>query len=74
MLTIKVKWKGKCPKHPRFNPEKQGVGAIRGGCETCNQLVSVYRQVSVARNQMHTFEEFSKAGAYVKALERSANG
>jgi hypothetical protein len=39
-VHIKLKLKGKCPKHPRFNPEL-GRGAIRGGCSECMALYEV---------------------------------
>jgi hypothetical protein len=39
-VHIKLKLKGKCPKHPRFNPEL-GRGAIRGGCPECMALYEV---------------------------------
>jgi hypothetical protein len=39
-IHIKMKLKGKCPKHPRFNPEI-GQGAIRGGCRECLALCQV---------------------------------
>ena len=25
----------KCPRHPRYNPEKDGSGSIRANCSTC---------------------------------------
>lgn len=44
MLKIgTLKWKGRCRKHPRFDPE-QGEGAIRGGCVHCYELLEIYRQ------------------------------
>ena len=33
---------GKCPKHPRYDPAKQGIGAIKGGCDVCWALWNVY--------------------------------
>ncbi len=41
MLTVKVKRKLTCPRHPKFNPE-QGEGAIRGGCVACWAICDVY--------------------------------
>ncbi len=43
MLKIgSVRWRGKCPRHPRFDPYMDGRGAIRGGCEKCTALVDIY--------------------------------
>ncbi len=41
-LQIKIKWKGKCQRHTRFNPEKDGRGGIRGACPSCEALMVVY--------------------------------
>jgi hypothetical protein len=45
-VRLKLRLKGKCPKHPRFTPEV-GQGAIRGGCRECLALY----QVVAARDQ-----------------------
>jgi hypothetical protein len=37
-----VRWRGKCPRHPRFDPYLDGRGAIRGGCEKCTALADIY--------------------------------
>jgi hypothetical protein len=72
-IHIKMKLKGKCPKHPRFNPEI-GQGAIRGGCREClapYQVVAARDQAAAAlrRNspshigcsQTHALEEVRSA-------------
>ena len=42
MLRIgSIRWRGKCPKHPRFDPYFDGRGAIRGGCERCSLLADI---------------------------------
>jgi hypothetical protein len=28
----------KCLRHPRYNPEREGAGAIRGGCRYCQAI------------------------------------
>ncbi len=44
MLKIeRVKWHGKCPRHPRFDPEADGVGAIKGGCPQCQELLVIFK-------------------------------
>jgi hypothetical protein len=37
-----VRWKGRCSKHPRYNPEIDGLGGIRGGCRRCEMLLEIY--------------------------------
>ncbi len=42
MLRIgSIRWRGKCPKHPQFDPYTDGRGAIPGGCERCSQLADI---------------------------------
>ena len=58
-IHIKMKLKGKCPKHPRFNPEL-GRGAIRGGCREClalYQVVAARDQVVAALRQLEELAE-----------------
>src|SRR5579864_4546849 len=43
MLKIgTVKWRGRCPRHPMFDPEADGPGAIRGGCSRCQELQTIF--------------------------------
>jgi hypothetical protein len=43
MLKIEtVKWFGKCPRHPMFDPAADGIGAIKGGCTHCQNLQAIY--------------------------------
>jgi hypothetical protein len=43
MLKIgSVRWRGKCPRHPKFDPYMDGRGAIRGGCEKCAALADIH--------------------------------
>jgi hypothetical protein len=39
-IRMKMRLKGKCPKHPGYNPE-EGEGAIRGVCPHCRALYEV---------------------------------
>jgi hypothetical protein len=36
-----IRFKGRCSRHPRFNPE-HGEGAIRGGCPRCQKLYDIH--------------------------------
>lgn len=43
MLKIEaVRWHGKCPRHPMFDPETGGTGAIKGGCSHCLELQAIF--------------------------------
>ena len=34
-LRVRRSVRVKCPRHPRYNPEREGAGAIRGGYRYC---------------------------------------
>lgn len=43
MLKIgAIRWKGRCNKHPGYNPEVDGLGGVRGGCRKCEMLLDIY--------------------------------
>ena len=43
MLKIgSVRWRGKCSRHPMFDPYVDGRGAIRGGCPRCSALADIH--------------------------------
>jgi len=37
-----IRWKAKCSRHPRFDPDIDGAGAIPGNCARCHQLQTIY--------------------------------
>jgi hypothetical protein len=37
-LKVSERVKAKCDRHPRYNPERDGRGGIKGGCSTCFRL------------------------------------
>jgi hypothetical protein len=59
MLKIKAaKWFGKCPRHPMFDPEADGVGAVRGGCPHCLELLTIYQNHQRTLQLMRAFAPF----------------
>jgi hypothetical protein len=42
-LKITERVKGKCGRHPRYNPEKDGRAGIRGACSCCFSLYDLYQ-------------------------------
>jgi hypothetical protein len=56
MLKIgTVKWRGKCSRHPMFDPQADGPGAIRGGCSRCQDLQTIFDSHQRTLRLMRTF-------------------
>jgi hypothetical protein len=56
MLKIgTVKWRGKCSRHPMFDPEADGIGAIKGGCSRCQDLQAIFESHQITLRLMRTF-------------------
>ncbi len=36
------RFRGRCPKHKKFDPAAGGVGAVKGGCVDCLKLVAIF--------------------------------
>jgi hypothetical protein len=65
MLKIgSVRWRGKCTKHPAFNPALDGPGAIRGNCQRCSDLMVIHDLHQKALQLMRNFRpmEEKKSG------------
>src|SRR5215469_2613030 len=41
-LRVRRSVRVKCPRYPRYNPEREGAGAIRGGCRYCLAIYELY--------------------------------
>jgi hypothetical protein len=57
MYKTTFKFKGKCPKHTRFNPEKDGLDGVKGGCDTCMTLALVNQYLVKAQHWAKAFEK-----------------
>ncbi len=67
MLKIgSVRWRGKCTKHPGFDPASDGPGAVRGNCQRCKDLVAIYDLHQQTLRLMRTFRpaEEKKMGSH----------
>ncbi len=42
-LKVAERVKAKCNRHPRYNPERDGRGGIKGGCSTCFSLFDLHQ-------------------------------
>jgi hypothetical protein len=51
-LTVAERVKGKCDRHPRYNPERDGRGGIKGGCSACFSLYNL-QQARLALDAAH---------------------
>ena len=45
MWKARLKVNMKCPVHPRYNPEKGGRGAIKGGCRMCESIAIAHEKL-----------------------------
>jgi hypothetical protein len=56
MLKIeRSRWHGKCSRHPMFDPEADGIGAIKGGCPRCLELQAIFESHSHTLRLMSAF-------------------
>jgi hypothetical protein len=56
MLKIgSVRWKGRCHKHPSYDPQTDGLGGIRGGCTRCDLLLEIWMAHSKLVRLMRDF-------------------
>lgn len=49
MMGVKVRWRGRCNRHKRYDPYKQGPGAAVASCPVCQQMVRVARAEAALR-------------------------
>ena len=56
MLKIGVvRWRGKCSRHPKFDPYTDGLGAIRGACAKCTALFEIHEYHQKMMTLMRSF-------------------
>jgi hypothetical protein len=68
MLKIGVvRWRGKCSRHPTYDPYSDGEGAIRGGCARCTALFEIYEH---HRKMVSLMREFAPPVVRKKVLGR----
>ena len=48
--------RGRCSRHPAYNPVKDEQGGIKGGCEDCHALFRAYRAYLAFREAIEEFE------------------
>ncbi len=56
MLRIgTLRWKGRCSRHPRYNPAYDGESGVVGACPRCLNLLDIYEQHSRLVRMMRDF-------------------
>jgi len=66
-LKINERVKGKCSRHTRYNPEKDGRAGIRGACSCCFSLYDLY-QARLALDVAHR-EFVRRAGPWSRVRQ-----
>jgi len=60
-----VRFRAKCARHPKFNPAREGLAAIRGACPKCHLLLDIFemhqRLVGLMRQAVPPRETPAKA-------------
>jgi len=56
-LVVKSKVVMKCDKHPRYNPEKDGLGGVVGNCHKCLDLFGVHKFHMQMINAVRSYQE-----------------
>jgi hypothetical protein len=54
-LKLNERVRAKCSRHPRYNPEKDAVAGIRGGCAACWDIYHVHRSRLELDHAVHEF-------------------
>ena len=55
-FRIVYRIKGRCSRHPAYNPVKDEQGGIKGGCEECYALLQTHRAYLTFRESIVEFE------------------
>ncbi len=66
--TIREWVTAKCDRHPRYNPEKDGRGGIKGGCKGCYGLYDLHQARLKLDAAIHEFVR--RAGPWSRPRER----
>jgi hypothetical protein len=62
----------KCEKHPRYNPEKEGRGGIRGNCSRCEFLYAVFITQQQMLNAARDFQQMTQTYEQIKPRTKRA--
>ncbi|MBV8068908.1 MAG: hypothetical protein JO270_03320 [Acidobacteriaceae bacterium] len=67
-----IRFRAKCVRHPKFNPARDGLAAIKGGCPKCHLLLDIFqthaRLVALMRQAVPPKESPAKPAANTSQL------
>ena len=69
-LTVRERVQGKCDRHPRYNPEKDGRAGIKGGCSACYSLLDLHNARLKLDAAVHEFVRRAGPWARPKATKK----
>jgi hypothetical protein len=73
MLRLRLNLPLRCPKHPNFNPEKQGQPNIKGNCIHCQALCDMKRKFQTFHHEALTLQgELLSLAKTMNKLKKSA--
>lgn len=58
-LRVNSRVEVKCDKHPRYNPEKEGRGGIRGACTRCEHLFQIFNTWQTFQNALRDYTQMT---------------
>jgi hypothetical protein len=62
IIRVRRSVRVKCPRHPRYNPERDVAGAIRGGCLHCVAICELYAgSPGTSKEQRNRRSQFNPA-------------
>ena len=71
-LRVRRSVRVKCPRHPRYNPERNGAGAIRGGCRYCLAIYELYAgKLAVERSLQALEQQIARCAVFNAATVRN---
>lgn len=64
-----LRWKGRCSRHPRYDPAHDGEAGVRGGCPRCLRLLDIYQAHGRLVRLMRDFGPARERAVVDKAVE-----
>ena len=71
MLKIgSIRWRGKCPRHPLFDPYAEGRGSIKGACAKCATLMEIHESHQKMIALMRSFAPLQPVRKKIPGFDR----
>lgn len=71
-LKLKSRLQLRCDKHPRYNPERDGIKGYKAQCKTCEQVSNLFLLWQRVRNTVAEYEVATKPFETCKPAMRRA--